>query len=226
VDGTGATMLPNHNVVVGDPLSNVTAPTATGMSVQSTSPVTYGKTNPPTNNTLQPGIYCGGISFNDTGGVWYTLTPGIYVLAGGGLKVNSSAMVQGTGGVTFYSTSGSFSPACGNSSIGNISINGQAQMNLKAPASGNCVGMLFFEDRTLYGGGATINGGASSSFDGALYFKNSSLQFAGTNSTNGYMVLVADTISINGTTTLGNNYSTLSDPNPFAPASTGGGLVE
>jgi hypothetical protein len=99
-------------------------------------------------------------------------------------------------------------------------------MNLKAPASGNCVGMLFFEDRTLYGGGATINGGASSSFDGALYFKNSSLQFAGTNSTNGYMVLVADTISINGTTTLGNNYSTLSDPNPFAPASTGGGLVE
>lgn len=142
------------------------------------------------------------------------------------MTVNSSALVKGAG-VTFYNTAGGASWGCAASSIASVSINGQAQMQLTAPTSGSLVGMLFFEDRSQYfGGGAKINGGSSSSFDGALYFKNSNLQFAGTNSTNGYMVLVADTISINGTTTIGNNYSTLSNPNPFAPASTGGGLVE
>jgi hypothetical protein len=63
-------------------------------------------------------------------------------------------------------------------------------------------------------------------FDGALYFKRTPLKFAGNSTTNGYTVLVADRISINGTTTLNNNYSSLSNPNPFVPYTTGGGLVE
>ena len=69
-------------------------------------------------------------------------------------------------------------------------------------------------------------GGSSFTFDGAIYFKQSSFKFAGNNSTNGYMVIVADTIDIHGAATMGNNYSKLSDPNPFAPGSTGGGLVQ
>ena len=226
---TNKTESPNHNVVVGDPLAKVTAPTSTGLTVQSTSSVTYGKTSPPTGNTLQPGIYCGGINFNDSGGVWYTLTSGVYVIAGGGMTINSSAMVKGSA-VTFYNTAATSSTSWGcpsNISHSPITMSGQATMNLSAPTSGTYVGMLFFDDRSIYDSRANkIVGGATSTFDGALYFRNSPLQFAGNNATNGYLVLVADTININGTTTLGNNYASLSDPNPFAPSSTGGGLVE
>jgi hypothetical protein len=220
---------PTHNVVYGDPLKNVPAPTATGLTVRSTINVTYGKNNPPAGNALQPGVYCGGVNFNDSNGVWYTLNPGVYVIAGGGMTVNSAAMLKGTG-VTFYNTSASAGNMWGCTSASPaapLSISGQATLNFTAPTSGSLVGMLFFDDRSNnYTPTNKIVGGASSSFDGALYFKNTNLQFAGTNATNGYMVIVAYTISINGTTTMGNNYASLSNPNPFAPSSTGGGLVE
>jgi hypothetical protein len=71
-----------------------------------------------------------------------------------------------------------------------------------------------------------VVGNSASTFDGALYFKKGNLKFAGTSAVNGYTVLVADNISINGTSTINNNYSTLANPNPFAPYSTGGGMVE
>lgn len=223
---------PVTNTNPGDPLARVTTPTVANIpdqTIRSTGTVTYGKTNMPLNNQLQPGIYCGGVNFNDTNGVWITLQPGVYVLAGGGMTVNSSAMVRGTG-VTFYNTS-STGWGCAPNAYAPLSLSGQGTVNFKAPTSGfdaiNLTGMLFFEDRSIVDSRANkIVGGSDSSFDGALYFKNSPLNFAGTNSTNGYMVLVADTISISGTTTLGNNYASLSNPNPFAPASTGGGLVE
>ena len=89
--------------------------------------------------------------------------------------------------------------------------------------------MLFFEDRSLSGLNNNIVGGSgcgTCTFDGAMYFKNSSLSFAGNNTANGYMVLVADSISINGASTLGSNYTSLSNPNPLSPSSTGGGLVQ
>ena len=226
---TNKTENPNHNVVIGDPLAKVTAPTSTGLTVQSTSTVTYGKTSPPADNALQPGIYCGGINFNDSNGVWYTLNPGVYVIAGGGMTINSSAMLKGSA-ITIYNTAATAGNSWGcpsNNAHSPITVTGQATMNLSAPTSGTYVGMLFFDDRSIYDSRANkLVGGASSTFDGALYFRNSPLQFAGNNSTSGYMVLVADTISINGTTTIGNNYTSLSNPNPFAPSSTGGGLVE
>lgn len=220
---------PSHVLAYGDPLASVPVPNTAGLTVRSTSTVTYGKNNPPDDNTLNPGIYCGGINFNDSNNIWYTLKPGIYVLAGGGLTANSAAMLKGTG-VTFYNTAA----AAGNmwgcpsaSSHAPMTLDGQALVNLKAPASGAGVGMLFFDDRSIYDNRLNkIVGGAASTFDGALYFRNNPLQFGGNNSTNGYMVIVADTISINGTSTLGNNYSSLSNPNPFAPSSTGGGLVQ
>ena len=103
-------------------------------------------------------------------------------------------------------------------------------MNLSAPTSGTTEGFLFFEDRTNNTASTTekIVGGAGSTFDGALYFKHGALTFAGNNSTNGYMVIVANTIKINGTTTIGNNYSSLQPGSnfPMAPLATGGGLVE
>lgn len=215
----------------GDPLALVTAPTPSTMTggIQSATPASYGKNAMPPGNTLSPGIYCGGIYVGNTGGATLIFGPGTYVLAGGGLSLGSQAAVSGNG-VTFYSTSSAGWGCASSYSAGVLSFTGQATSNFKAPTSSSTspftmCGMLFFQDRTLNPGTSSIVGGSTSTFDGAIYLKKSALKFAGNNTTTGYMVIVADTIDINGNTTFGNNYTSLSDPNPFAPGSTGGGLV-
>ena len=194
--------------------------------------VTYSKNSVPLNNKIQPGIYCGGITIGDTNNVVYTFQPGIYILAGGGLNVGSAAKAAGTG-VMFYNTGTggtSYSSwGCPAKAYSSLAITGQGELNLKAATSGSFVGMLFYSDRTLGSGSGKFDqvvGNSSSTFDGALYFKKGNLKFAGTSAVSRYTVLVADNISINGTSTIGNNYSALANPNPFAPYSTGGGMVE
>ena len=44
----------------GDPLASVQAPTQG--TIVSQSPVAYSQSNPPPNNTLSPGVYCGGLT--------------------------------------------------------------------------------------------------------------------------------------------------------------------
>jgi hypothetical protein len=228
---TGNTELPQSGITSpGDPFVNIPEPVITGLTQQTATGVTYSKTNMPPGATLSPGIYCGGIVVGDTNGVYITLNPGLYVMGGGGLQLNSSALLQGTG-VTFYSTSSTRAGCAAGGGLAAVSFDGQSISKLVAPTSGLQEGFLFFEDRTIAIGTNIVNkvvGGSGSSFDGALYFKNHSLTFAGTNATHGYMVLVADTISINGSTSVGNNYSSLRPGShfPMAPLATGGGLVE
>ncbi|HEY4364250.1 MAG TPA: TadG family pilus assembly protein [Bryobacteraceae bacterium] len=213
----------------GDPLQNVVAPTpSNGMvtgGIQSSSSMNISKNHMPTNNQLSPGIYCGGFTIGDTGGNTLQFQPGIYVIAGGGATFNSSANVAGSS-VMFYNTSSTGWGCSGSSGAAPVKFNGQATAVFSAPTTGNGVGILFFQDRSLDAGNSIITGGAGSTFDGGLYFKKSKLSFTGSNATSGYLVLVADTIAINGTGTIGNNYTSLSDPNPYAPVSTGSGLVQ
>jgi hypothetical protein len=70
--------------------------------------------------------------------------------------------------------------------------------------------MLFFQDRSITTGvGSTINGSASSTFSGAIYFPTTSLSYAGSSAANGFTLLVADTLSFLGNSSVGNNYSCL-----------------
>ena len=219
---------------LSDPLAAVPVPPAG--PVRSSSSVNYDMNNKPTNNTLQPGVYCGGLTVNNTGGVKFTMAAGTYIMAGGGLRFQSQALIDATAGVTIYNTSASASHmwGCSNtSSFAPIAVDGQANLTMKAPVSGPLTGIAFFEDRdtAVTGNNPTakpnkIVGGANTAIDGALYFKNTQLQFSGSNSSTGYMVIVADMVQINGNSTFGNNYSSLGSANYFAPASTGGGLTE
>jgi hypothetical protein len=52
-------------------------------------------------------------------------------------------------------------------------------------------------------------------FHGAIYLRNSPLTFTGNNSTGGYMIIVADTIKINGNSTVNADYSTLQHGSPI-----------
>ena len=219
---------------VSDPLAGVPVPPAG--PVVSTHNVNYDMNNKPGNNTLQPGVYCGGLTVNNTGGVAFKMSAGTYIMAGGGLRFQSQAIIDATAGVTVYNTSASAAHMWGcpyTSGYSPVAIDGQANLKMKAPVSGPLTGVAFFEDRdkAVTGSNPTLNpnkivGGSNTAIDGALYFKNTQLQFSGTNSVNGYMVVVADMFQINGNSTFGNNYSSLNSSNYFAPQSTGGGLAE
>ena len=189
----------------GDPLASIAAPT-TGTIVSKT-PVYFDMNSKPANNTLSPGVYCGGLTIGNTNGTAFTMSPGTYIMAGGGLVFNSQAVVKGTD-VTVYNTS---SAGWGCSSSYNykpVTISGQVTATLSAPTSGAFNGILFFGNRN---GCSTkgscvdqINGGSTAVLNGALYFASDEIEITGSNAS-GFMMLVADKIYINGNSTFGNN---------------------
>jgi Flp pilus assembly protein TadG len=220
-----------------DPLANISAPTtpvAGGVQHDNNgSTWNIDSGHMPTGNQLSPGVYCGGISIQSTNGT-LTFSPGTYILAGGGLTINASQSTVAGSGVIFYNTRTSTSNTWGcsknNLNATKISINGGlgGSVTLTAPTSGSQTGVLFFEDRNLPQTLSNqITGGSYATFNGALYFKKSNLTFSGgSTASNGYLVIVADTITISGTSNLGNDHADLGDVYTLAPATTGGGLVE
>jgi hypothetical protein len=119
-----------------------------------------------------------------------TMQPGIYVVSGGDFKINANANVSGSG-VTIYIKPGV-----------NVSINGNATVNLAAPTSGTYSGMLFFGDRTGLGN-VTLNGTANSLLTGAIYFANQDINYLGNFSGNGGCTqVVGKTVEWTGNTTI------------------------
>jgi hypothetical protein len=120
------------------------------------------------------------------------LQPGTYIV-NGPVTFDSQSNVSGSG-VTIISS-------------GNVTINGGATLNLTAPlagASSGVPGVVFADPNS-----ATIklNGGSAAAFQGALYFPQSNITFAGnsSNGNNGCTQIVANTISFTGSTNLGSN---------------------
>lgn len=141
--------------------------------------------------TINPGVYCGGLSLN--AGANVTLNPGIYYLNQGSLSVNGGATLTGTG-VTFVFTSSN------GHNYASATINGGANINLTAPTTGPTAGIVMFGDR-----GMTVdtpfklNGGSSEVFQGAIYIPRGAVSFSGgAGSNNGCLQLVANTITFVG----------------------------
>ncbi len=202
----GATLTPTPVtgiVPVSDPLSSVPAPYVGSCQYN------YEIVNGNQSVTLSPGVYCGGIILN--GGANVTFSSGTYILCGG-MIANGGVTMNGTG-VTFYNTSGT---SCG--SYGPIIFNGNVTANLSAPTSGSLKGILFFQDRTITNGaGSIINGGVNAEFSGALYFPSTSLTYNG-GSDAAYTIIVAKDLTINGTATMNDDYSSLSGGSPIQNA--------
>jgi hypothetical protein len=177
-----------------DPLAWVAAPSVGACNFTNTSVQTVGTT------TLSPGVYCNGIGVSGNG-VLASLSPGLYILDGGGLNVGGGSNIQGTG-VTFYNTQGS-------TSYKPIVVSGGSSSSLIAPTSGSYEGILFFEDRSITSNSQnTISGGSTATFQGAFYFPNSPLVFSG-GSNAAYTLIVADTVTISGSSTVSADYSSL-----------------
>ena len=189
----------------GDPLASIAPPTSG--TIVGKSPTYYDMNSKPANNTISPGVYCGGLTIGNTNGTAFTMSPGTYIMAGGGLVFNSQAVVKGTG-VTVYNTSSAGWGCISSYNYKPVTISGQVTATLSAPTSGAFNGILFFGNRT---GCSTkgscvdqINGGSTAVLNGALYFASDEIEITGSNAS-GFMMLVADKIYINGNSTFGNN---------------------
>jgi hypothetical protein len=164
---SGTELLPG-SIAQRDPYSGLPEPNPTNCGNQLR--VGSNQTRTINNNT---GTQCfRGIDIQGTA----RFDPGIYFVDGS-MSVGAQATVTGTG-VTFIltSTNASNNP----SSIGQVTVNGGATMQLSAPTSGPYAGILFYQDRRANNSdGNRINGNSSSSFQGAFYFPSQGLDFNG-----------------------------------------------
>jgi hypothetical protein len=113
--------------------------------------------------TASPGVYCKGIKVN--AGARVILDPGMYVLLGGGLELQSGAKLEGNG-VTFFITAGTGNP------YGTVSFQSGSQVELKAPTTGPYSGILFYQDPNAGSPNNThhMESHTNSYMEGALYF--------------------------------------------------------
>jgi len=157
-----------------------------------TSCTSYAMTTRSSSGTINPGVFCGGLTIGGNAPSNLVLAPGTYFIVGGNLEFSSKVTATSTGGVTFVLTGDAAHPT------GSATINGNANVTLSAPTTGPTGGMLFFQDRNAQftaGGGTSscgsgasqnkINGGSGQLLTGALYFPNQSLCYGGNSSTSG-----------------------------------------
>ncbi|WP_281414356.1 TadE/TadG family type IV pilus assembly protein [Thalassovita aquimarina] len=147
-------------------------------------------------NGMKSKTFCNGVSLK--GDVIFE--PGLYIIDGGTLSINSQANITSSGGVTFFLTNGA-----------TVQYNGGADINLAAPTSGPTSGLLFWESKDNNSGTYTgtgdishkFNGGSSMTLQGAIYMPASNVTFNGnSNAQNGCTQIVADTVELSGTSDL------------------------
>lgn len=149
--------------------------------------------------TLNPGTYCGGMTFNS--GVTVTFNPGTYVVSG---SVIMNGGVNATGnGVTFYFSSGS------------LTMNGSSHASLVAPTTGTYAGVLFYQNPANTSS-MILNGDTTSKFQGALYIPAAGLTLNGGANLAAYTIVDAASIIVNSGVhfNLGADYSSLPGGSP------------
>lgn len=112
--------------------------------------------------TLQPGVYCGGLSITAASHV--TLKAGVYVMKDGPLVIESSSIVDGRG-VGFYFTGKNASMLFGSSS----------QVDIEAPESGPLAGLVTFQDRSSPETNFVITSNKARKLLGTIYLANGNL---------------------------------------------------
>jgi Flp pilus assembly protein TadG len=151
--------------------------------------------------TIDPGVYCGGMSFNANANV--TLNAGIYYIDGGSFTANGGAVIKSNGGVTlvFTKKNGSSWPT--------VTINGGATIDLTPPTTGQTAGIVIFGDRNMpVGTSFKLNGGSGQYFGGAIYIPAGAITYAGGAGTSTSCTqIIGDTVSFTGNSSLAINCS-------------------
>jgi hypothetical protein len=133
----GITPTPIQASSVGDPLAYLPVPSAS-TNPSTTGLLSYGAVIYSSgSHNLNPGIYS---EILLEGSASATLMPGLYVIQGGGVIVEGSASITGSG-VVFYNTSNPTTGAFGSFLL-------MSHSTLSAPTSGTYAGVLLFQDRS------------------------------------------------------------------------------
>jgi hypothetical protein len=180
----------------GDPLSALDEPSFSGCDHNSKVSVSSGQSV-----TLAPGVYCKGISINGE----VVFEPGLYVLDGVGLDVQSSAIVTNAenafGGVTFYLTGSG-------SKYADVAISSGSDVTLTPVTSGALPNVLVFQDRNAKNGQSKFTGQAKMHLTGIIYFANSEVEFTGGSTVaRAEILLVASTLKFTGNAYLNADYA-------------------
>jgi hypothetical protein len=160
--------------------------------------------------TLNPGIYYGGLSLKNT----ITMNPGIYILAGGGLSLQSgSTTISGSGVMIFNTQDDDSAHQTGVGALGALNTSGNPTITLSAPTSGYYQGIVIFQARLVDGiasaneQGVTLQGGNSNNslIDGLVYAVDANLNFQGGINVAGNVIVGSmtanGTVNISGTST-------------------------
>jgi hypothetical protein len=114
--------------VIPDPLASRTGPT--DFACNHTDKVVSGGAA-----TLQPGVYCGGLTLTNAADV--TFAPGIFVVKDGPLLVDGNSSVKGTNVALYMKGAGA-----------NFTFETATTISLTAPKDGPLAGILIFDDPT------------------------------------------------------------------------------
>lgn len=148
--------------------------------------------------TIDPGVYCNGLTVN--AGATLALNPGIYYIDRGSFSVNGGATVTGQG-VTLVFTSST------GKNWATATINGNASVNLTPPISGPTAGIVVFGDRRIPTGTAfKFNGGSSQHLGGVIYVPTGAISYAGGSaSSTSCTKIIGDTVNFTGNSNLAIN---------------------
>jgi hypothetical protein len=182
---------------MADPLAGLPAFTG-GASMQSVS-LSSGTL------TINPGIYT---SISLSGTAQLILSPGVYVIAGGGLSVTGQASIAtGSGfdsvtghGVMIYNAGSNYPGTGGN--FGGIGIAGKGTVSLTAPDQGIYAGIVIFQSRDNPRAIALSGQGAAVLSSDTVYAKAALLTISNQANINGAFVVDRLQISGNGGGTL------------------------
>jgi Flp pilus assembly protein TadG len=133
-----------------------------------------------------------------------TLGSATYVIDGGNFGVGAQAHVRCTGCTIILTNSDTSSTA----TIGTVTMNGGAEIDMSAPTSGTYEDILIYQDRRASSTSSTVNkvnGNSDSLMSGAFYFPNQQLQINGTAGLNfNCAQFVARTVDFSGNGSINN----------------------
>lgn len=134
-----------------------------------------------------------------------TMADGVYIIDGGNLTIGAQAKVD-CNNCTFILTNSSTSPTA---TIGSVTVNGGAHLDLVASTSGTYEDILIYQDRRAQSGPSfvnKINGDANSILSGAFYFPSQQLQLNGSAGLDFTCAqFVARTVEFSGDGSINNN---------------------
>jgi hypothetical protein len=185
-----------------DPLAYLPAPTASSLSLQSSSAL---KISGSGTTTLNPGVYVGGINITGKGNV--ILQPGTYYMEGGGFSDSGQGSLTGSQ-VMIYNGPANQATLDPNT-VGSISLTGQGAVNLSPPITGIYQGITFFEERGA-SPGITVTGNGLMDVTGTFYAASDSTTMSGNGDSIGSQWIVyGATLKGNGALTVTYNSNTV-----------------